>query len=164
MNLNRTTAAYQKRFPSPLALCLGLLNLLSLLPLAAASAAAAAAAAVEKRESAWFPVIVLLYLQKIEFFFITASFHFVPTQVNNAGSQKAMPPPGYFQYPPSPSGVHSSPSPHHSMRSPAATSDRERFLLFFSRFLSFVQLGIGEIYPLDFILFVWDLIAGRILE
>ncbi|XP_042437366.1 KH domain-containing protein At1g09660/At1g09670-like [Zingiber officinale] len=39
-----------------------------------------------------------------------------------------MPPPGYFQYPPSPSGVHSSPSSHHSMRSPAATSDRERYL------------------------------------
>ncbi|RRT86203.1 hypothetical protein B296_00000933 [Ensete ventricosum] len=36
-----------------------------------------------------------------------------------------IPPPAYFQY--SPSGVHSSPSPHHhSMRSPA-TSDRERF-------------------------------------
>ncbi|KAG6480101.1 hypothetical protein ZIOFF_063579 [Zingiber officinale] len=48
--------------------------------------------------------------------------------VDNAGRQKAMPPPGYFQYPPSPSGVHSSPSSHHSMRSPAATSDRERYL------------------------------------
>ncbi|KAG6512923.1 hypothetical protein ZIOFF_031062 [Zingiber officinale] len=37
-----------------------------------------------------------------------------------------IPPPGYFHY--SPSGVHSSPSPHHSMRPSAATSDRERYL------------------------------------
>ncbi|KAG6487069.1 hypothetical protein ZIOFF_055651 [Zingiber officinale] len=35
-----------------------------------------------------------------------------------------IPSPAYFQY--SPSGVHSSPSPHHSIRSPA-TSERERF-------------------------------------
>ncbi|KAG6520357.1 hypothetical protein ZIOFF_017406 [Zingiber officinale] len=47
-----------------------------------------------------------------------------------AAAKKAMderiPPPGYFHY--SPSGVHSSPSPHHPMRPSAATSDRERYL------------------------------------
>ncbi|RWW27647.1 hypothetical protein GW17_00007912 [Ensete ventricosum] len=44
-------------------------------------------------------------------------------KVGESTMDERIPSPAYFQY--SPSGVHSSPSPHHSIRSPAS-SDRER--------------------------------------